>query len=77
MSTILTVSQSVALTDLLNALSRCTEVGLFDVVDVAPDVINNFCDAMEECKEDDSRLMAVAFEEVQPGEIKGLPVLKK
>ena len=36
-----------------------------------------FCDAMEECKEDDSRMMAVAFEEVQPGEIKGLPVLKK
>ncbi|EON7636980.1 hypothetical protein ABV23_RS00615 [Escherichia coli] len=77
MSTILTVSQSVALTDLLNALSRCTEVGLFDVVDVAPDVINHFCDAMEECKEDDSRMMAATFEEVQPGEIKGLPVLKK
>ncbi|MDS1552272.1 hypothetical protein QPL51_04375 [Escherichia coli] len=77
MSTILTVSQSVALTDLLNALSRCTEVGLFDVVDVAPDVINHFCDAMEECKEDDRRLMQVTFEEVQPGEIKGLPVLKK
>lgn len=70
MSTILTVSQSVALTDLLNALSRCTAVGLFDVVDVAPDVINHFCDAMEECKAD-------TFEEVQPGEIKGLPILKK
>jgi hypothetical protein len=76
MSTILTVSQSVALAELMNALSRCTEVGLFDVVDVAPDVINNFCDEMAECQDNDRRLMQVAFEEVQPGEIKGLPVTK-
>ena len=77
MSTILTVSQSVALNDLLNALQRCTDVGLFDVVDVAPDVINQFCDAMAECQEDDRRIMAVNFAKVQPGELKGLPEVKK
>lgn len=76
MSTILTVSQSVALAELMEALSRCTEAGLFDVVDVAPDVINNFCDEMTECQDNDRRLMQVTFEEVQPGEIKGLPVTK-
>ena len=59
MSTILTVSQSVALADLLNAVRRCADVGLFDVVDVAPDVINQFCDAMAECQEDDRRMMSV------------------
>jgi hypothetical protein len=59
MSTILTVSQSVALTELMEALSRCTEAGLFDVVDVAPDVINSFCDEMAECRDNDQRLMQV------------------
>lgn len=36
--------QKIALIKLIDAIVESTETGLFDVLDVHPDIINNFCD---------------------------------
>lgn len=47
-----TFAQLNALAVLSDALLDATESGLFDNVDIHPDVINNFCDAITEVLED-------------------------
>ncbi|QHR65588.1 hypothetical protein nepoznato_139 [Escherichia phage nepoznato] len=49
------VKQLNALAELSIALQNATNSGLFDAIDVHPDVINQFCDAIGEVEKENSK----------------------